>query len=62
MTHVLRSVVDALRRLRRIVVRVEFALGALQAALWLGLASAVVGVALLVRRRRVRPRNATSTP
>jgi hypothetical protein len=63
-----RAVVDALRRLRRSAVRVEFALSALQAALWLGLAAAVVGGALLVRRRRtahtqrIRSANATSTP
>jgi hypothetical protein len=55
------AVIEVLRRLRRLVVRVELTMGALRVAMWLGVASAVVGGALLVRRRLTAP-DPTPTP
>ena len=57
MRHVLRTILARLRQARRMIVRVELTLSALQATLWFALAATVVGAALLVRRRL-----ATSAP
>jgi hypothetical protein len=51
MSDVLRSTGSKLRRARRLVVRTELTLSALQATFWIALVGLSVGAVLLVRRR-----------
>ena len=53
----MRTIFAKLKQARRFFVRAELTLGALQAAVWLGLAAAVLGAALMLRTRKVQPVN-----
>jgi hypothetical protein len=54
MTDALRTAASKLRRARRLVVRAELTLSALQATFWIALAVVSLG-AVLILRRRIKP-------
>jgi hypothetical protein len=64
MKHLLRTVVTKLRQARRLLLRVELTISALQVAMWLALVAASVGGVLIVFRRitATRPDNSVLSP
>jgi hypothetical protein len=51
MTGALRTVISRIGQARRLIVRAELTLTALQAAFWVGVATVAMGAVLLLRRR-----------
>lgn len=63
MADVVRTVLTKLRQVRRLVVRAELTLTALQTRLWIALNGVSAGAVLLLRRRRSAvPRVTDDTP